>query len=86
MTALTFDRGADSLAIADESGSVSIWDVNRVQKVRVLTNIHSRKVNSISWAHSLVCPYLLTSGGSDGKILNHDLRIKDSIVNEIEQH
>ena len=85
ITAINFDRSSEAMATADESGCVTIWDVAKTQKLRVL-KCHARKVNSISWNRSPVCPYLLTSGSSDTLILNHDLRVKNSVVNMITQH
>lgn len=70
------------MAVADESG-ICIWDCGKQQKVR---HLKSGQVNSVSWAHSLANQYMLSSGGSDGVINNHDVRVRNSIVNSITAH
>ena len=47
---------------------VQIWDVSRGKQVRAL-NGHAARVNALSWNNNL-----LSSGGKDSIIVNHDVR------------
>jgi WD40 repeat protein len=42
---------------------------------------HTKRVSSISWNRSVLSPYLITSGGLDTVIINHDVRMKNSPIN-----
>lgn len=41
-------------------------------------------MTGLSWNRSIVCPYLITTGSADSTIINHDIRVKNSVVNVIQ--
>ena len=43
-------------------------------------------MTSISYCRSKIAPYLVTTGSSDTSILNHDVRVKDSVISTINRH
>ncbi|EGC30928.1 hypothetical protein DICPUDRAFT_157280 [Dictyostelium purpureum] len=60
------------LAIGGNDGIVQIWDVTKKKKIRELQG-HSSRVNSLAWNN-----YILSSGGKDKVILNHDVRSSEN--------
>ena len=38
------------------------------------------RVTSLSWNRSVLSPYLLSAGGTDGLLWNHDVRMRNSLV------
>ena len=63
--------GADSkhVAVGTSSSAVQIWDANRVKQIRSL-NGHAARVGALSWNNAI-----LSSGGRDSIIINHDVRL-----------
>ena len=47
---------------------------------------HSARISTISYCRNKAAPYLVTTGSSDTTIFNHDVRMKDSIINMINDH
>ena len=43
-------------------------------------------MSSLSWNRSILAPYLLTAAGADSFIVNHDVRIKNSVINSLRKH
>lgn len=43
-------------------------------------------MSSVSWNRSILAPYLLTASGADSMILNHDVRMRNSMVSLIRKH
>ena len=85
ITSLNFDRSGEALVVGDENGLISIYDVNKAQRVRSF-RAHTAKVNAVSWNRSVVCPYLISTGGSDFLLQNHDVRVRDSVINMVVGH
>ena len=70
----------DTLAIGMEDGTVEIWDTNVGKFIRTLTG-HSQRVSSLSWNHNII-----STGGLDSSIINHDIRDRNHIVSRFEDH
>ena len=70
--------------MGDETGLISIYDVNTAQRIRSVRP-EAAKVNAISWNRSVICPYLISTGASD-TVVNHDIRIRNSVINMVEGH
>lgn len=68
------------LAIGMEDGNVEIWDANVKKLIRTLTG-HSQRVSSLSWNSDII-----STGGLDSSILNHDIRNNNHIVSRFEDH
>jgi len=58
----------NTLAVGMDNGTIEIWDTNRELMIRKLIG-HSQRVSSLAWNRNI-----LTSGGLDSNILNHDIR------------
>jgi cell division cycle protein 20 (cofactor of APC complex) len=71
------NNNGNCLAIGKNNGNTEIWDIEKSNKIRTLDG-HNGRVTSLAWNG-----YLLSSGGKDSVILNHDVRIKEHIVNKM---
>lgn len=68
------------LAIGLNDSSVQLWDAEKALPYRVLRG-HQNRVSSMSWNGGI-----LSTGSRDCSILNHDIRIKNSIINRMDGH
>lgn len=68
------------LSIGMSDGDVQIWDVEEQTKLRSMTG-HSARVGVMSWDKHIV-----SSGCRDGSIWNHDVRIADHKIAELNNH
>ena len=66
-------QGGSCVAIGTASNEVQLWDVQAQKKTRVM-NGHSARVGALAWNN-----HLLTSGGRDNCIFNHDVRVRVSL-------
>jgi cell division cycle protein 20 (cofactor of APC complex) len=62
-------EGGAHIAVGTSSGRTQLWDVHAGKMLRSMDG-HSDRVSSLSWNE-----YILTSGGRDSVIVNHDVRI-----------
>lgn len=82
---MNFDRSGEAMAVGTSDKLVQIYDVERGKQIRNI-KAHGARVSSLSWNRSVLAPYLLTSGGLDSVIINHDVRAKNSIINLMSHH
>ena len=82
---MNFDRSGEAIVVGDQTGMLSIYDVERAQRLRSI-RAHTKQVNATSWNRSVICPYLISSGGNDTIIQNHDIRARDSVINFVVGH
>lgn len=68
------------IAIASSTGEIQLWDAEQSTLLRTMRGRMGR-VASLSWND-----YLLSSGGRDGSVWNHDVRIKQHKVAELAGH
>ncbi|KAF0976366.1 hypothetical protein FDP41_004546 [Naegleria fowleri] len=68
ITSVSWVEDGTYLAIGTNYNDVQIWDVNRSKQIRTMKG-HTQRVCSLAWN-----TFILSSGGKDGKILNHDVR------------
>lgn len=68
------------IAIASSNGDVQLWDAEQNTLLRTMRGRCGR-VSALSWND-----YLLSSGGRDGSVWNHDVRIKQHKVAELSGH
>jgi len=68
VTSVSWVEDGSFLAVGTNYNDVQIWDVSRGKQIRTMKG-HTQRVCSMSWN-----TYILSSGGKDGKILNHDVR------------
>ncbi|XP_045822372.1 cell division cycle 20.2, cofactor of APC complex-like [Trifolium pratense] len=69
------------ITIGLDNSTVQIWDAFLPRKVRVLRDGHSGIEGSLAWNGPI-----LTTGGTDGRIVNHDVRVKSHIVGSVRGH
>eukprot|EP00347_Sterkiella_histriomuscorum_P001050 403373527 len=85
ISSVNFDRSGEAIAVGTSHHLIQIYDVERGMQVRNIY-AHGARVSSISWNRSVLAPYLITSGGQDAIIMNHDIRAKNSIINYMTNH
>eukprot|EP01036_Dinobryon_divergens_P024984 gene24984-33484_t len=73
-------QGGSHLAVGTATNSVQLWDVQAGRQIRSLDG-HSSRVGALAWNS-----HLLTSGGRDNLVINHDVRIQNHIVGKMAHH
>lgn len=68
------------VAVGISSGDVQIWDVEDQNKLRTMSS-HDSRVGVMSWNKAI-----LSTGARSGSIYNHDVRIADHKVAELNGH
>ena len=68
------------LAVGTNNATVALWDVHRMKQLRTLRG-HEARVSSLSWNR-----HILSSGGRDSRIINHDVRIRQNKVSTLLGH
>jgi cell division cycle protein 20 (cofactor of APC complex) len=80
ISSISWVEDGSYLAIGTNYNEVQLWDVNRTKQVRTMRG-HQARVSSLSWNS-----FLLSSGGKDGQILNHDVRIAKHHISTLQGH
>jgi cell division cycle protein 20 (cofactor of APC complex) len=80
VTSLEWAFDGSYLAIGTSRGDVQIWDVDSVSKIRSMKG-HTSRVGVLSWDKCI-----LSSGVKGGGIWNHDVRIAQHKVLELNGH
>ena len=62
-------QGGDHIAIGTSAGTTQLWDVNACKQLRSMDG-HTDRVGALSWNR-----HILSSGGRDSIVVNHDVRI-----------
>lgn len=68
------------IAVGTTSNTVQLWDVARSKQVRNLRG-HTARVSAAAW-HGAI----LSTGGRDSCVLNHDVRIREHVVSTFKGH
>lgn len=93
-------QGGSHLAVGTATNGVQLWDVQAGRQIRSLgkntiliraveklivkyysLDGHSSRVGALAWNS-----HLLTSGGRDNLVINHDVRIQNHIVGKMAHH
>lgn len=72
--------GSGYLALGTTDSTVQLWDVTSGQRLRTMDGHYSR-VSSLSWNR-----HILSSGGRDSLIINHDVRMQEHQVQRLTGH
>eukprot|EP00891_Asterochloris_glomerata_P000021 jgi/Astpho2/21/fgenesh1_pm.00001_%23_3_t len=80
VTSVSWAGDGKHISVGTAGCQVQIWDVSRSKQVRAL-NGHAARVNALSWNNNL-----LSSGGKDSIIVNHDVRQREHIVGVLRGH
>lgn len=73
-------EGGAHLAIGTSDGTTQLWDVQASKQLRSMDG-HTDRVGSLSWNR-----HILSSGGRDGIVVNHDVRIARHNVATLSSH
>lgn len=80
VTSISWHAGGQHVAIGTSENVVQLWDIECRKKIRTLQG-HCGRVSSLSWNNGI-----LTSGGKDGFIINHDVSRPQAIVSSFIGH
>ena len=83
--ALTWCPDGIHMAIHDSVGQMHIWNVEQAKRVRVIRDFIGHRASSIGWSvHASAS--VVSSGGSEGSVHLHDVRIRDSLIMDWHGH
>lgn len=67
-------EGGGYVALGASNKTIALWDVESQKKLRTLGG-HEARISSLAWNQ-----HVLTSGGRDSQIIQHDVRVPNHIV------
>jgi len=73
-------EGGTHLAVGTSGGTTQLWDVQACKQLRSMDG-HSDRVGSLSWNR-----HMLSSGGRDSIVVNHDVRVARHNVSTFSSH
>lgn len=73
-------EGGGHLAVGTSSGKTQLWDVGAGKQLRSMGG-HAERVGALSWNE-----HVLSSGGRDGLVINHDVRIARHAIATLTAH
>ena len=77
---LKWIKEGNILAVGNSQGEISLWDVDRMSRVRKMLG-HSDRVGVMSWNE-----FILSSGSRSGKIHHSDVRAPEHLVGQLSGH
>lgn len=80
VTSLSWAADGKHVAVGFSNSLTQIWDAERCKPIRNL-NGHAARVSSLSWNQ-----HILSTGGRDSLILNHDVRVREHITATLRGH
>eukprot|EP01018_Ginkgo_biloba_P016939 Gb_40984 [translate_table: standard] len=80
VTSVNWAPDGKHIAVGLNNSSVQLWDSASNRQLRALKG-HSARVGALAWNGPI-----LTTGGQEGVIFNHDVRIRDHIVQTYRGH
>ena len=80
VTSLSWAADGKHVAVGFSNALTQIWDAERARPIRNLQG-HAARVSSLSWNQ-----HILSSGGRDSLILNHDVRVREHITATLRGH
>lgn len=78
--ALAWIQEGNILAVGTNAGTVELWDVHQMKRLRVMDG-HISRVGSLAWNS-----YVVSSGSRDGSIISHDVRQREHTINTLNGH
>lgn len=72
--------GGDILAVGTSNNSVQLWDTHQHKLIRTMSG-HQARISSLAWNH-----HILSSGGKDSLVINHDVRVAKHITTVYHGH
>lgn len=80
ISSLKWSEDGAYLSVGISEGQIEIWSVAELRKLRTMYS-HASRVGALSWNKNI-----LSSGGRDGTIWNHDVRIVEHKVSSFMLH
>eukprot|EP01004_Peranema_trichophorum_P002283 NODE_1353_length_1998_cov_89.296000_g1145_i0.p1 GENE.NODE_1353_length_1998_cov_89.296000_g1145_i0~~NODE_1353_length_1998_cov_89.296000_g1145_i0.p1 ORF type:complete len:436 (-),score=66.09 NODE_1353_length_1998_cov_89.296000_g1145_i0:636-1943(-) len=80
ITSVNWSIDGTTIAVGGDDCTIQIWDCSRQKKIRTLRG-HSNRVSCLAWNGTT-----LSSGSRDTSILNHDVRMRESITATLASH
>jgi cell division cycle protein 20 (cofactor of APC complex) len=80
VASLKWTADGSYLAVGTGQGDAQIWDLDSTSKIRSMRG-HTSRVGVLSWDQ-----HILSSGARDGSIWNHDVRIAQHKISELQGH
>ncbi|MED6179948.1 hypothetical protein PIB30_005748 [Stylosanthes scabra] len=81
VTSVCWAPGGRHLAIGLNNSHVQVWDSATCRLLRTLRGVHQSRVGSLAWNKDI-----LTTGSTDGKIVDNDIRVGSHIVGTYTGH
>ena len=82
ITSVSWAPDGQHIAIGLNNSEVQLWDFTSKKQLRTLLGGHTLRVGSLAWNSNDI----LTTGGMDGLIINHDVRVRSHIVETYRGH
>jgi cell division cycle protein 20 (cofactor of APC complex) len=75
-------QGSNVLAFGSSDGMIELWDVVKMKRLRGMNgHVSQSRVGVLEWNK-----HILTSGGQDTQVINHDVRVRDQVVSRYKSH
>lgn len=68
------------IAVGTNLAQVQLWDASSLRQIRTMPG-HSARVGSLAWNDNIV-----SSGGRDALIINHDIRVPRRRIRTLQGH
>ncbi|XP_077242902.1 cell division cycle 20.2, cofactor of APC complex-like [Tasmannia lanceolata] len=81
VTSVSWAPDGQHIAVGLNSSEVQLWDSTANRKLRTLQGGHRSRVGSLCWNN-----HILTTGGMDSLIINHDVRVRSHIIETYRGH
>eukprot|EP00249_Psilotum_nudum_P022189 c28412_g1_i1 orf=267-1658(+) len=81
VTSVSWGSDGKHLAVGLHDAEVQLWDTVALRQVRSLKG-HAARVGSLAWNGGPI----LSSGGRDATIFNHDVRIREHVITQMTAH
>lgn len=80
VSSISWAADGKHVAVGLSNSLTQIWDAERAKPVRNLTG-HAARVSALSWNQ-----HILSTGGRDSLILNHDVRVREHVTATLRGH
>ena len=80
ITSVGWSMNGGNLAIGTYTGTVQVWDVNRLKQIRNLKT-HEGRVGALAWSSSI-----LATGSRDKSIIMNDIKVKNHAIACLQSH
>jgi len=80
VSSVAWIKQGNVLGVGDSQGTVQLWDVASSKLIRSMGG-HGDRVGCLDWNQ-----HILASGGRDGAVVLHDVRVAQHIVGRLEGH